>query len=93
VGTEAPVVWYLDAADEVLACFEQLYKRYTSGIVNMEPWHTPNFISNQIGSHKLKLVCDNVIKKHFTCEGEACYEIAIFFFLVFSSIQMCFNSL
>ncbi|XP_048771319.2 uncharacterized protein LOC125677345 isoform X2 [Ostrea edulis] len=60
VGTEAPVVWYVDTADEVLVCYEQLYKRYTSAIVNMEPWHTPNFISNQIGSHKLKLILDDI---------------------------------
>lgn len=56
LASEGPVVWYLDTADEVLVCFEQLYKRYTSGMMNMEPWYTPRFVSNQIGSHKLKMV-------------------------------------
>ncbi|XP_061196330.1 uncharacterized protein LOC133204592 [Saccostrea echinata] len=61
---EGPVVWYLDTADEVLICFEQLYKRYTSGLMNMEPWHTPKFISNQIGSHKLKMILDDICSMH-----------------------------
>ncbi|XP_062605822.1 uncharacterized protein LOC134267631 isoform X2 [Saccostrea cucullata] len=61
---EGPVVWYLDSADEVLICFEQLYKRYTSGLMNMEPWHTPKFISNQIGSHKLKMILDDICSMH-----------------------------
>lgn len=56
LASEGPVVWYLDTADEVLVCFEQLYKKYTSGMMNMEPWYTPRFVSNQIGSHKLKMV-------------------------------------
>ena len=56
LASEGPVVWYLDTADEVLICFEQLYKRYTSGIMHMEPWQNPKFVSNQMGSHKLKMV-------------------------------------
>lgn len=62
LASEGPVVWYLDTADEVLFCFEQLYKRYTSGMMNMEPWYTPRFVSNQIGSHKLKMVKDSLPK-------------------------------
>uniref|UniRef100_A0A8B8EL51 Poly [ADP-ribose] polymerase n=1 Tax=Crassostrea virginica TaxID=6565 RepID=A0A8B8EL51_CRAVI len=60
LASEGPVVWYLDTADEVLICFEQLYKRYTSGIMHMEPWQNPKFVSNQMGSHKLKMILDDL---------------------------------
>lgn len=28
----------------------------------MEPWYTPKFVSNQIGSHRLKMVKDSLPK-------------------------------